>query len=575
MTIPEASGFTYSRDGVDLAAGTHSSPQGATVVVTARTNDGAAAGSWTHRFPTIIVPTGPSFNDYLARVTIPADVGVRYSIRKDGQLIAKDGQEFSKVGTYTDADGIFPGDTITVDVVIIGTLNRLEGTTHWEHTFPVRPGYSLSSGDEFNDPSPLVAAAWTIDSQNIPANPVTNVVYRRENIAVADGNLTITTRRHCVAEGQGLSDANISPNGAVCPEGTRTVYASGRVLSPYLGISGPFSMEVRARMAPDKVDGRYFSAWLKNGEPYCSDKAPTSDIVELDTMEVYSANSHVSSATHVTCGYNGSYSTVRNHSRAENVVLPGVWHTYKMTWDGYVLRYYLDGTLMATDVSDGDVTAQSVGITEDHLRSAMNDHDWQLILNAGVFPKDIWWTPKMDDSQPFAERVDLIDYVRIAPMDDVYPHGAIGDAWQANRWLGAPLEPEQANGGGAYQLFQGGAINWSPSTGAHITTGAIRTAWATQGYERGKLGLPITDEICGLKDNGCYQTFQGGQIHWSPNTGAHITWGAIAAAWASQNWENGRWGYPISDEYANGNQICQNFQRLTACWSSNRGVTTR
>ncbi|WP_414826653.1 LGFP repeat-containing protein, partial [Arthrobacter sp. Soil763] len=70
------------------------------------------------------------------------------------------------------------------------------------------------------------------------------------------------------------------------------------------------------------------------------------------------------------------------------------------------------------------------------------------------------------------------------------------------------------------------------------------------GYENGKLGYPTGNEICGLKNGGCYQTFRGGTIHYAPGIGAYATWGGIRATWASLGYENGKLGYPT------GNEIC-------------------
>ncbi|MGM7778281.1 polysaccharide deacetylase family protein [Arthrobacter sp. KNU-44] len=153
-------------------------------------------------------------------------------------------------------------------------------------------------------------------------------------------------------------------------------------------------------------------------------------------------------------------------------------------------------------------------------------------------------------------------------------------AWASQGWengyLGYPITNEITGlkNGGAYQAFQGGQIHWSPATGAHITRAAIDAAWASQGWENGYLGYPMTNEITGLKNGGAYQAFQGGQIHWSPATGAHITRAAIDAAWASQGWENGRLGYPTSEEYASaGGSITQNYQGGLITWSPTRGAT--
>jgi uncharacterized protein with LGFP repeats len=72
--------------------------------------------------------------------------------------------------------------------------------------------------------------------------------------------------------------------------------------------------------------------------------------------------------------------------------------------------------------------------------------------------------------------------------------------------------------GGCGQQFQGGSVYWSPATGAHATSGAIRTAWMAQGWERGTLGFPAGAMTCARPDGGCEQRFEGGLLVWSPVT---------------------------------------------------------
>ncbi|WP_311261863.1 hypothetical protein [Pseudarthrobacter sp. BRE9] len=153
--------------------------------------------------------------------------------------------------------------------------------------------------------------------------------------------------------------------------------------------------------------------------------------------------------------------------------------------------------------------------------------------------------------------------------------GAIRGLWAAtgfeNGRLGYPTTDEVGGlrDGGVYQNYQGGAIIWSPATGAHISVGAIRGLWAATGFENGRLGYPTTDEVGGLRDGGVYQNYQGGAIIWSPGTGAHISVGAIRTIWASTGFESGRLGYPTSDEYATGNDgsVAQNYQGGVIHWS--------
>ncbi|WP_056334509.1 S8 family serine peptidase [Arthrobacter sp. Soil764] len=153
--------------------------------------------------------------------------------------------------------------------------------------------------------------------------------------------------------------------------------------------------------------------------------------------------------------------------------------------------------------------------------------------------------------------------------------GSIRALWAAtgfeNGRLGYPVTNEVGGlrDGGVYQNYQAGAIIWSPTTGAHISTGAIRGEWAASGFEGGRLGYPVTDEVGGLRDGGVYQNYQGGAIIWSPASGAHMSVGGIRSIWASTGFESGRLGYPTSDEYATGNdgRVAQNYQGGIIHWS--------
>jgi uncharacterized protein with LGFP repeats len=59
-------------------------------------------------------------------------------------------------------------------------------------------------------------------------------------------------------------------------------------------------------------------------------------------------------------------------------------------------------------------------------------------------------------------------------------------------------------------------MSWTPATGAQATSGAIRTYWMAQGWERGALGFPAEAMTCAEPDGGCRQRFEGGTVVWSP-----------------------------------------------------------
>ncbi len=162
--------------------------------------------------------------------------------------------------------------------------------------------------------------------------------------------------------------------------------------------------------------------------------------------------------------------------------------------------------------------------------------------------------------------------------------GPVRDAWAGSGFeggkLGYPVSGQicglQKNG--CFQNFTKGTVMYSPSTGAHALTSApIRARWATSGYETGSLGYPTSGTTCGLRSGGCFQNFEKGTIMWSPTSGAHpLTPGPIQQAWATQGFEAGRLGFPTSSQTCTpGNGSCsQNFQNGRVNWTASRGVWT-
>ncbi|MFF2246620.1 choice-of-anchor D domain-containing protein [Arthrobacter sp. NPDC058130] len=137
--------------------------------------------------------------------------------------------------------------------------------------------------------------------------------------------------------------------------------------------------------------------------------------------------------------------------------------------------------------------------------------------------------------------------------------GAIRSKWRAlgaeTGPLGYPITDEKRapDGVGAYSHFSGAdgaSIYWSPTTKAHSVTGEIRAKWATLGWEKG-LGYPTTDTTASSDGVGRYNHFLGSgtrTIAWSPTTGAHVVLGAIRAKWMASGAETGQLGYPTTDE---------------------------
>lgn len=102
--------------------------------------------------------------------------------------------------------------------------------------------------------------------------------------------------------------------------------------------------------------------------------------------------------------------------------------------------------------------------------------------------------------------------------------------------------------------------------------GEMLKVWKKMGRDKSKLGLPVSDTKCGLTDDGCYQRFEKGTIHWTEDTGAHPTYGVIRKAWAKNGYQSGKLGYPVSDPVVSKGVVSQDFQRGTITWSRKDGA---
>ena len=136
--------------------------------------------------------------------------------------------------------------------------------------------------------------------------------------------------------------------------------------------------------------------------------------------------------------------------------------------------------------------------------------------------------------------------------------GAIRSKWASMGWetgpQGYPVTDELTtpDGIGKFNHFSrpdGASIYFTPSTGAWSIQGQIRDRWAAMGWETGPLGYPVTDELTTPDGVGRYNHFsKAASVYWTPSTGAHGVYGAIRDRWAAMGWETGPMGYPVTDE---------------------------
>ncbi len=161
-------------------------------------------------------------------------------------------------------------------------------------------------------------------------------------------------------------------------------------------------------------------------------------------------------------------------------------------------------------------------------------------------------------------------------------YGEIAKKWKAmgafNGPQGYPTSDESStpNGSARYNNMQNGGIYWSTSTGAQAVYGAIYQKWGQYGYETGILKLPTTSEASTPDGVGRYNHFQGenGSIYWTPSTGAHVIQGMIKSRWAALGWERSYLGYPTSDEFAISGGRQSNFQNGYITYNAATGKVT-
>ncbi|NBH10154.1 hypothetical protein GTY80_43795 [Amycolatopsis sp. SID8362] len=160
-------------------------------------------------------------------------------------------------------------------------------------------------------------------------------------------------------------------------------------------------------------------------------------------------------------------------------------------------------------------------------------------------------------------------------------HGAILGKYQQlggpGGFLGFPVTDEVGtpDGVGRFNHFSTSAsIYWTQAAGAWSVHGLIRARWAALGWERGPMGYPVTDETGTPDGVGRFNHFSyGASIYWTPGTGAWSVHGVIRDRWAALGWERGRLGYPVSDEFAINGGRRSNFQGGYITYASATGAT--
>ena len=171
---------------------------------------------------------------------------------------------------------------------------------------------------------------------------------------------------------------------------------------------------------------------------------------------------------------------------------------------------------------------------------------------------------------------------RLREIATAYSVRAIDARWRdlGGDWgvLGSPTSDAQAGPlpGSVMRTYQRGAIYWSPATGAQEVYGEILARYrALSPGEVAGIGLPTSGEKNGPLAGSRMNSFQRGGIYWSPATGAHEVYGAIAGRYASLSATNlAGIGLPTSGEKDGplaGSRM-STFQRGGIYWSATTGA---
>ncbi|OYO24446.1 hypothetical protein CGZ93_03375 [Enemella dayhoffiae] len=548
----------------------------------------------------------PDFDDAYHQVRVTSPAGVEHRVRlADGTFF--NGGQVLRSATWESMAGVV-GQQITVVATSVDPNVVLTGTTQWSYTFHPRATTPFA-GDEFEGPG--INDGWHVLSESwATGRSKGKSFFRPENAKVSDGKLKITNARHCVTPNvEEPSAAN--QTSAVCPEGKETVYTSARLLSKQ-ALPAPGAMEVVAKLDESKGPhhGITSTVWSNNTEPYCA-PGLSSNTVEIDTMEIWNT-SFTHNSTHTNCR-DGKSLNLGIRQPAPDGSISGEWHTFRMEWDGYAVRYFFDGkpvrlwkdpgTALTNDVLTTWAKRQGVvPMGKEQWVAAMSDYAWWLHVYTAVNHTGAW-SGSVDDTKPWEPRVDEFEYVRWHKFDLNAPHcvprGMIAVAAGANAGqLGRHTSCERMTdipGDLRAQEFEHGRIYLWPNGSTRTLLGpefeATRAnlggltgaAWDQQG---GELGVPLEPESCDptvlppqppVAPAWCQREFANGMVVFKRSElvygEAYAVLGEIGKRYAEAGAYEG-FGAPL------GNAICglkdggcfQRFEKGTIYWSPKTGA---
>ena len=141
--------------------------------------------------------------------------------------------------------------------------------------------------------------------------------------------------------------------------------------------------------------------------------------------------------------------------------------------------------------------------------------------------------------------------------------------------LGVPTSDQRAGNrsGSTYNVFSGGRIYASATTGARTLYGPVLTRYKDLGYDASRLRLPTTGIKPGKRTGATFAAFQGGRIYASAKTGARPVWGPILSRYQKLGYDGSRLRLPTGGEVKVTGGTRQRFQGGTIRWYRASGTT--
>ena len=282
------------------------------------------------------------------------------------------------------------------------------------------------------------------------------------------------------------------------------------------------------------------------------------------------------------------------------------WRVLGVQYEAQQTGYWCGPT--ATDITlSARIPPPGQAALASQLGTTTNGTDW-IGQVTGVLNDDLgagWYTTReMPDDPPTQAQRDLLWADLTRAIDDGFPLVANIVAPPSNHPPGYPnttiyhyfsvigydpsnrsayiADPANFGGNQEYWLTFDQLATLIPPKGytaladcaRDAVVGLIAEKYDALGGCSSILGAPITEERGTPDGIGRYSVFEKGSIYWTPQLGAHEVHGRIRDAWAAAGWEAGRLGYPISDEYADGDGRRSDFEHGYIHWSAATDTTT-